>query len=60
MLTFSRDEVIRQLVGIACDTELEDMVTDNKGQLIIKTEIYAWSDGTYHDEPEIDPDAPRH
>lgn len=35
---------------------LDDLETDNEGQLIIYTSIYRWKDGTYHSEAENDGD----
>ena len=38
-------DLSNQIVPASCET-------DNEGQLIIYTNIYRWSDGTFSDEPE--------
>jgi hypothetical protein len=45
MKTYTSEEV-DNIIGYG------DVERDNEGQLILYTSIYAWQDGSYHDEAE--------
>lgn len=34
------------------DKELDNYETDDNGQLILKTGVYRWADGSYHTQSE--------
>jgi hypothetical protein len=49
---FNTTQIQTALIQMVEDIVPASMDTDNEGQLIIYTDIYRWSDGTYSDEPE--------
>ena len=49
METYTEEQVNKMT---NCDLPGGELEHDNHGQLIIYTGIFAWQDGTYHDEPD--------
>ena len=46
------EQVKEQLKEMVAEESLNDLEKDNRGQLIIYSNIFVWSDGSFHDEPE--------
>ena len=44
---------IDSLLNSIKNLPLDDLDTDNDGQVIVYTGIYRWADGTYHEEQEV-------
>lgn len=53
MSNLTSDEVHDAIVSAASDTNADDYMCDNDGQLLVYTGIYRWADGTYHEEQEV-------
>lgn len=45
MKTFTESEVIATTIGSTVEH-------DNQGQIVLYTGIFAWQDGSFHDEPD--------
>ena len=46
------DDIIADIIDGVSDCHPDNYETDDSGQLIVKTGIFRWKDGTYHDESE--------
>ena len=53
MAQLTRHAVDQLLIHMIDETELNDLQTDNDGQLVYYTGIYRYRDGSLHDE--VDP-----
>jgi hypothetical protein len=52
MKTFTVAEVVDIIIEAASDTEPCEVFTDEDGEIVIRTSIYRWNDGSFRDVSE--------
>jgi hypothetical protein len=52
MRTFTVAEVVDYMIELSGDTDPGEVFTDEDGEIVIRTSIYRWSDGSFRDVSE--------
>lgn len=52
MKKFDTHEAKKHIIGLVRHGSLNDLEKDERGQLIVYTDLYMWKDGSIHDQPE--------